>query len=169
MNKSFTLICLLLIAGIITSTQSKAQCNLSISANPQASICKATGSITVAVTGGTGIYNYKLTGGTFSTVTSSAVINGLAAGTYNLEVKDVTTGCLAYSNGIVVGGNYQDPRFTLSVTDITCLNGTDGSITVSNLQYGKGPFTYTIVAPSVAGVGTSNSTGCPCLADLPSP
>lgn len=159
MNKSFTLICLLFVAGLFTGTQSKAQCNLSISATPQASICKATGSITVVVTGGTGNYNYKLTGGTFSTVTSSSVINGLAAGTYNLEVKDVTTGCLAYSNGIVVGGSYQDPRFTLSVTDITCLNGTDGSITVSNIQYGKAPFTYTIVAPSVAGVGTSNSSG----------
>lgn len=159
MNKRSTLIGLLLFFIIATALQSNAQCNLSISATPQASICKATGSITVNVSGGTGNYNYKLTGTSFSTVTSSSIINGLAAGTYNLEVKDVTTGCLAYSNGIVVGGNYQDPRFTLNVTDITCLNGSDGSITVSNLQYGKAPFTYTIVAPSVAGVGTTNTTG----------
>ncbi|HEY0110790.1 MAG TPA: hypothetical protein VGB67_14220, partial [Fibrella sp.] len=51
-----------------------------------------------------------------------------------------------------------DPRFGLDKTNVTCA-GNDGTLTVNNLQFGRNPFTYTIIAPSPSGTGTTNSTG----------
>jgi hypothetical protein len=136
-----------------------AQCNAVVNTTARESRCKATGEISITVTGGSGNYNYKVTSGSFSTVTSSNTIQGLQAGTYSIEVKDLNYGCVYTQNNILVGGDYQDPRFQLNISDVTCINGNDGSLTVINQQYGRGPFVYTIVAPSVSQVGMSNTTG----------
>ena len=137
-----------------------AQCNLSLSYSVTESRCKSTGSIEITVNGGSGNYNYKITGGSIPPINTSAnLITGIPAGTYTVEVKDVTDNCIISQANIVVPGNYQDPRFELSGTDVTCINGSDGTITVTNQQFGTGPFVYTIVAPSASGVGTSNATG----------
>lgn len=135
-------------------------CTLTInSAVPQESRCKATGSITVAASGGSGNYNYRVTGPLSTPYTSSTTISGLSAGTYTVLVQDVTTNCVAELQNIVIPGTYEDPRFNLSKTDETCLNASNGTITVNNQTGGRAPYTFTIVAPSPAGVGTSNSTG----------
>ena len=120
--------------------------------------CMATGTITVQATGGSGNYNYKLIGTTTTPFTSSNVIAGLQAGTYKVVVKDVATGCEAEQENAVVAGSYSDPRFQLLKTDVSCA-GNDGSIRLESQQGGRGPFTYTIVAPSAAGIGTTNATG----------
>jgi len=62
-------------------------------------------------------------------------------------------------SNVVISGAYSDPRFSLTQTNVTCNNGNDGVITVTGLQYGRAPFSYTIVAPSPMGIGVSNSTG----------
>jgi hypothetical protein len=71
----------------------------------------------------------------------------------------VSTNCVAELQNIVVPGTYEDPRFNLSKTDETCLNASNGTISVNNQTGGRSPYVFTIVAPSPAGVGTSNSTG----------
>ncbi|MBZ5855712.1 T9SS type A sorting domain-containing protein [Flavihumibacter profundi] len=121
--------------------------------------CIATGTITVSVTGGSGNYNYKVTGPISTPFTSSPIITGLSAGTYTVFVQDVTTGCIVQKASVVVAGSYVDPRFTLVKSDETCLNKSDGTITLSSLSGGRAPYTYTIVAPSPTGIGTSNNTG----------
>ena len=136
-----------------------AQCTATISVSTIESRCKATGEIIISVTGGSGNFNYKVSDGSFSTVTSTNSVKGLQAGTYKVEVKDIVTGCSYSQDNVIVGGNYQDPRFQLAVTDVTCINGSDGSISVVNQQYGRGPFLYTIVAPSASSIGASNGTG----------
>lgn len=152
-----TLAVLLLSFG---SAQSFAQtCTLTMQTAVTESRCMATGSITVTVSNGSGNYNYTVTGGSFSTNTSSNVISGLAPGSYDVKVKDLTSGCTVEQSNVVVTGTYQDPRFTLATTDATCYNSATGSITVTNLQYGRAPFTYSIVAPSASSIGTSNNTG----------
>jgi hypothetical protein len=154
-----------LIAGIVSLALllpgvSLAQCSLSFTYTVTESRCKSTGAIHVEVTGGSGSYNYKLSGGSIPSInTSSKDITGLPAGTYRLEVRDVVDGCTYSQEDIVVPGSYQDPRFSLSATDVTCIGGSDGSITVINQQYGRGPFIFSIVAPSASGVGTTNTTG----------
>ncbi|MEP6747700.1 MAG: hypothetical protein ABJB86_08240 [Bacteroidota bacterium] len=145
--------------SIIALTSAAQPCTLSMSVTTADSRCKATGTITVTVTNGSGNYNYSVTGGAYSSSTSSNIIDGLQAGVYSVKAKDITSGCTVQQDNIIVGGNYQDPRFNLAGTDVSCLNAANGSISVSNLQYGTSPFTFTIVSPSTSAIGTSNSTG----------
>jgi hypothetical protein len=155
----FYQICLVLMASLFSVSAKTQSCTLTATATSTESICKATGTITITPSSGSGNYNFIVTGPGYSSTTSSNTIGGLAAGTYSVKVKDINTGCFVQLNNIVVSGNYQDPRFQLSATDVTCTNGNNGSISVIGLQYGKGPFSYSIIAPSASGVGTSNSTG----------
>lgn len=71
----------------------------------------------------------------------------------------MVTNCTLSKSGIEVPGIYEDPRFTLNAVDVSCDNGNNGSIATAGLQNGRSPFTYSIVAPSPMGVGTSNSSG----------
>ncbi|RPD48148.1 hypothetical protein [Paracnuella aquatica] len=120
--------------------------------------CRSTGAIAIAATGGSGSYNYKAVGPIATPFTSSSTITGLEAGTYTVVVKDVVHNKEIEVANVVVTGSYSDPRFGLQATDATCA-GNDGSITANGLQNGRSPFTYTIIAPSPSGVGTSNSSG----------
>ncbi|ULQ58007.1 T9SS type A sorting domain-containing protein [Flavihumibacter rivuli] len=129
------------------------------SAVPSESRCMATGTIQVQASGGTGNYNYKVDGPVSTPFTSSSLITGLSAGVYSVTVRDVTTGCEVRQDNISVTGSYTDPRFALSKSDVTCLNASDGTISVQALVGGRSPYTFTIVSPSAAGVGTSNNTG----------
>ena len=115
--------------------------------------------IKITATGGSGSYKYKATGPVNTNFTSSVSITGLPAGTYVITVNDITTNCTFTVNNVVVAGSYQDPRFTLLKSDVTCDNGNNASISVTGVQFGRPPFKYTIVAPSPGGVGTANSTG----------
>jgi hypothetical protein len=157
--KSLYQICLIAMMSIFVHTVAAQPCTLGMSVTTNDSRCKATGIITVTVTGGSGNYNYIVTGTAYSTNTSSNIIDGLKPDIYSVKVKDITSGCIVEQDNISIGGNYQDPRFNLMATDVSCVNAANGSITVSNLQYGKSPFTFTIVSPSTSGTGTSNTTG----------
>jgi hypothetical protein len=121
--------------------------------------CAATGVIQVAATGGSGVYNYKAIGPVTTPFSSSNIITGLPAGTYQVIIKDVNRNCTKSTDVVVVPGTYRDPRFQLITTNLSCTNGSDGTITVDNQQYGRSPFTYTIIAPSPYGVGNNNTTG----------
>ena len=120
--------------------------------------CVATGTITVNVTGGSGDYNYKATGPVTTSLTSSNIITGLAPGYYKVLVNDLLTGCTRVKDSVFVTGTYNDPRFQLVKTNVSCA-GNDGTISVANQQYGRSPFSYTIIAPSPSKIGETNSTG----------
>lgn len=121
--------------------------------------CAATGAIKIKATGGTGSYKYRVSGPVSINFTTTDSITGLSAGNYNIEVVDIQSGCKFFGYSINVGGNYSDPRFTMAATDITCEGESNGTVTATNLQNGRAPFIYTIVAPSTMGIGTSNGTG----------
>jgi hypothetical protein len=132
---------------------------ISASCQTVESRCASTGKILVTVINGSGTYNYRVTGPVTTSYSSSNEITGLPAGTYTVTVKDVINGCIVPLNNVVVTGTYNDPRFQLNKSDITCLNAANGTISLASVQDGRSPFVYTIVSPSVAGVGTANSTG----------
>ena len=160
MKLKCTLLAGILACMLIFPVAALAQCSLSLSYTVTESRCKSTGTVNVTVNGGSGNYNFRLSGGGIPPIiTSTSDITGVPPGTYRLEVKDVADGCVITEEAVVVPGDYQDPRFQLSGTDVSCINGTDGIVEVSNLQYGRAPFLFTIVAPSPSGVGTSNATG----------
>ena len=161
MKKKFTQIYFLLLfisASLIAKQATAQSCpSLSLTYTSSDSRCMSTGSITATATGGSGNYNYKVDGQMSTPFTSSNVITGLQAGSYQLTVKDVSTEC-QFTINATVGGSYTDPRFQLTKTDITCI-GSNGTIAISNRQFGLAPFVYTIVSPSPSQVGTTNSTG----------
>lgn len=95
----------------------------------------ATGSATVAVTGGTGTYTYQWSpsGGTAATAT------GLTAGTYTVTVKDANlcqttqSFTITQPSALIASASAQ--------TNIACNGGTTGSATVSATG-GTGAYTY---------------------------
>src|SRR5215218_3245602 len=152
----FLLLALFYLLPLFTHAQTCA--NLQASCTTAESRCMATGIITVHASGGSGKYNYKVAGPVTTSFTSSNIISGLQAGVYKVIVRDITNNCQIEKDSIVVSGTYSDPRFLLTGTNVTCA-GNDGTIKVNNQQFGRTPFSYTIVAPSPAGVGTTNTTG----------
>ncbi len=132
---------------------------LNIISVPSESRCMSTGLITVTASGGSGQYNYKVSGPITTPYTSSNIISGLLPGSYTVTVKDLVGNCTKDQVNIVITGSYADPRFSLTKTDETCMNSNNGSITVTGLTGGRSPFVFTIVSPSPSGIGTSNSSG----------
>jgi hypothetical protein len=161
MKKVYIYHLLLLCFSIISFKQTYAQpcAGLGATAIPYESRCAATGSIKVAAFGGSGSYKYKVTGTASTNFTSTDSITGLSAGTYTVVVNDIATNCTYNIPNVVVPGTYNDPRFTLFSEDVTCDNGSNGSISLNNQSFGRAPFKYSIIAPSPMGVGTTSPTG----------
>lgn len=121
--------------------------------------CAATGSIQVNAAGGSGNFMYRVSGVLNTNFSTNSLITGLPAGKYLVIIKDLITGCVYQNDSVAVAGDYKDPRFLMSKTDVTCINGSDGTITVYNQEFGRSPITYTIVAPSASNIGVQNTTG----------
>lgn len=133
--------------------------NLAATSVGYESRCAATGSIKIKATGGSGSFKYRTLGPVNTNYTSTDSITGLSAGTYTVQVNDLISNCTFTVSNVIVAGSYQDPRFTLSKTDVSCDNRNNGSIALSDQAFGRAPFIYTIVPPSPMAVGTSNNTG----------
>lgn len=154
--KKFYLLYLLVLASVWVQAQTCT--GLSILATGDESRCAFTGSITVTANGGSGSYSYRVSGPVNTPFTSSPTITGLQAGWYTVTVRDVNADCIATLDSVQVSGDYMDPRFQLTKINATCA-GNDGRISVINQQFGRGPFAYTIIAPSPMRVGNTNATG----------
>lgn len=121
--------------------------------------CASTGAVQITAGGGSGNYLYRVAGPVTTNFSTNNIITGLPAGRYLAVIKDITANCTYQRDSITIPGNYQAPSFLMRKTDVTCINGRDGTITVYNQQYGRSPFLYSIMAPSASGVGTQNTTG----------
>jgi gliding motility-associated-like protein len=134
----------------------------------------ASGTITAAVTNGTGPYTFSLNGGTLIyTGASPHTFTGLSAGTHTLVVTDAT-GCMTnvitinVVNGPGVAGN-------TTSTATTCPSVSNGTITVTATagvppftfrldggtpQSGTNPYTFTNVSPGAHTVLVTDNVGC---------
>ncbi len=121
--------------------------------------CAATGAIQINATGGSGNYQYKLSGPMTTSYLSTSLITGLAPGNYLVTVKDVDSGCIYNKDSVTVPGNYTAPNFTMVSTGVTCMNGSNGTISLTNQTFGRAPFSYKIIAPSPSQVGNVSTTG----------
>lgn len=93
------------------------------------------GSITIAVTTGSGNYTYAWSVGSNSTNT----LANIGAGTYTVTVTDVTQGCdidTTITLSTILG-----PSASTVTTDETCLGAADGTATVT-ASGGTPPYTY---------------------------
>ena len=152
--------CILLSASVITQNSfSQACASLTASYQVSESRCSATGAIEITATGGSGSYQYKVSGPVSTNYTSSNDITGLSAGTYLVTVLDINTSCVLSRDSVTVPGNYITPGFSMISTNVTCPNGHDGTITVNGQTFGRAPFSYKIVAPSASAIGAISSSG----------
>lgn len=86
----------------------------------------STGSIDLAVSGGSGSYSFSWTGpGGYNSISED--ISGLAEGNYVVEVTDIATGCRASANASIY--KLDELTVRLESTDITCPGGSDGTVT----------------------------------------
>jgi hypothetical protein len=161
MKNIFTL--LMAIFCLAININAQAQCgSLAATITTLESRCAATGSISINATGGVApqSYQYRLSAGPVTTAfTSSSTISGLPPGTYTVIVRDVTASCTITITNVVVAGTYVAPGIFYTSTAITCMNGSNGTISVTSQTGGRAPFAYQIIAPSPAQIGTTNSTG----------
>lgn len=158
MKKFYILNQLFFLFGYLYITPATAQ--LTATSTGYESRCAATGAIKIVASGGSGSYQYKVTGPVSTNFTIEDSITGLSSGIYTVIVNDISTNATFTQSNVVVFGSYSDPSFTLTHTDVSCDNGYNGSISISGfILNGRSPFVFTIMAPSPMGVGTSNSTG----------
>jgi gliding motility-associated-like protein len=114
-----------------------------------------TGSISVAVTGGTADFTYIWsTGDTLVTSSATAMLTGLIPGSYSVTVEDAN-GCISDTSVNVIG-----PAAGLlpgvSITDITCFGMADG-ILIASATGGQPPYTY-LWSNSMTGAVLTNMT-----------
>lgn len=111
-----------------------------------------TGGIALSITGGTGPYEYysDQLGSMWTVVPTGNEINGLAAGTYTVKVRDAN-GCESAEQTVTVTeSNALD--FTLAANSVKCANSKDGEIVISDVKGGAGSgYKFTI-----AGAKTTN-------------
>ncbi|MBW7867612.1 MAG: gliding motility-associated C-terminal domain-containing protein [Brumimicrobium sp.] len=111
-----------------------------------------TGAIEIVATGGTGTYTYSNDNG--STFQSSYAFPGLAAGTYNLVVKDAVN-CQVSGTATI---NQPTPlTATYAPLANTCFNACDGQLTIT-ANGGTTPYQYSI-DNGVTMTTNSNITG----------
>lgn len=92
------------------------------------------GSAAVSVTGGVGPFVY-----TWSTGATSTSIDGLAAGTYTVNVKSTSTGCTVLGAFTV---NSPGPlAISSTITSVNCFGGNNGLIDIT-VSGGTLPYTY---------------------------
>ncbi|MBI5219762.1 MAG: T9SS type A sorting domain-containing protein, partial [Bacteroidia bacterium] len=90
---------------------------------------------------GTAPYTYSIDGGTSW---AASPFNGLAAGLYNVKIKDFT-GCTATLNGSLILTQPDALSATITPTDVTqCFGNNNGSIVMSAPAGGSGSYEYTI-------------------------
>lgn len=89
----------------------------------------STGSAMVTVTSGTGPYQFNWSGGVPSSTATTSSISSLSAGTYTVNVKDVTTGCVVV--GAYVVGQPDPIMVSATITDVDCYGAQTGSINLN--------------------------------------
>jgi ELWxxDGT repeat protein len=90
-------------------------------------------SATVNATGGTLPYSYL-----WSNQATAQSISSLQAGTYSVTVTDAK-GCVATASVTVTANEAFNP--SASVTDVSCIGGNNGTITITNTN-STGPYTF---------------------------
>ncbi len=105
---------------------------------------EAGGSITISnATGGSGNYEYSIDGG--ANWQASGSFTSLPADSYNVQIRDAD----APECVILLDDDLEiEQPFVLTAdvasTDVTCFEGSDGSITITNPSGGSGDFEYSI-------------------------
>jgi large repetitive protein len=132
---------------------------LAVSLSSQTNILcngSTTGNFTVNASGGTPGYEYSLNGGAFTTGSPSQTFNSLAAGTYNLVVRD-SKGCTQTLPTVTIIQPTALQLSFVSSQNISCNGGNNGQIVLSP-SGGTTPYEFSLNGGAfTAGTGTFNN------------
>ena len=132
--------CKIILEDDLVITQPDALAITSATVNPVSCNGGNDGSIIAGTpSGGNGNYLYALEDGTFGTTTE---FNNLKAGTYTLKIKD-SKAC-ELSQQIEITEPAALSMTNASNTNVTCFEGTDGSITAGTVSGGTAPYLYSL-------------------------
>ena len=106
----------------------------------------ANGSIITSISGGTTPYTYAWTGPNSFTASTKDIVN-LAAGTYTLNLRDANT-CPVTQLAVTLTQPAAIIVSSQSVTNISCKNLLNGSITMNNVTGGVAPYIYSWTGPN---------------------
>ena len=136
--KQLVLTSALAVLSLFAFNSASGQCNLKDSVTVTQPTClNPSGSATVHVTGGTGIYSYSWSNSKVNASTNT----GLAAGTYTVKTTDDSTACTVTTT-ITVSAAPSAPIADIQAeTDVACYNGNTGNSAVAAVQ-GTPPYTY---------------------------
>jgi len=146
---SHVMLCMLLILSCAYTT--KAQCPASTplvinSVTTTESRCKASGTATVSVSGGSTPYTFSINAGPALTPPqSSNILQSLEPGTYTVQVTDNCA--TSVTRTFTITGSYTLPVPTITTQSPSCIGSSDGSITF-NVTNNRPPYTYSLIAPS---------------------
>ncbi|NMC40278.1 MAG: HYR domain-containing protein, partial [Bacteroidales bacterium] len=118
----------------------------------------STGSVTITGLGGTPPYQYSLDAGPFQ---GSGTFSGLAAGGYNVTVRDASL-CL-FNLPVIITQPSQLTGAIASQTNVTCFGGSNGQVTIA-AGGGTAPYQYSLnagpfqVSPTFMGLTAGSYT-----------
>ncbi|MBQ3617588.1 MAG: PKD domain-containing protein [Bacteroidales bacterium] len=101
------------------------------------------GSIEIQVDGGGPTYQFSKSGAGEGAVWEPAVsvtnytFSNLKNATYNIAVKDVTSGCWISPNPVVVRSSHDELQFSFDAKDVTCYTSDNGKISITPLVSGS--------------------------------
>jgi len=104
------------------------------------------GTISISASGGTGSLHYSINNG--SSYQTGNVFSGLAAGTYNVVIKDDNNCIKTYTGNPVTVSQYNLLNATVNSTDVICNGDNNGTITFSGASGGTGTWNYSITGGS---------------------
>jgi gliding motility-associated-like protein len=135
-------------AGIITINTT-----LTITSTHTNVVCygTSTGSVTIAASGGVAPYQYSLDASPFQL---SDTFTGLAAGAYNISIRDNTL-CTTNINVIITQPASALSGFVVGQTNTRCSGNSDGSITVAGAG-GVAPYEFSLDGGPYQSAGTFN-------------
>ena len=134
----------------VTITQPASALGSSISSQTNvACFGGATGSVTVAGSGGTSPYTYAIDGTTFG---ASGTFSSLEAGSYTITVKDAN-GCATTQPVTITQPAAALSSSISSQTNVACFGSSTGSVTVAG-SGGTAPYTYSIDGTNFGNSGT---------------
>ena len=123
-------VCGTVISEAVTLTASDTDLQLIVTATNASSCTINDGTLTLAITGGSTPYQYRLNGGSYAAIPAGNVISGVASGRHIVDVID-NTGCVVSSGEVTVGATNGGLNPVISaITNTTCGNAT-GSFTLT--------------------------------------
>src|SRR5690606_7095035 len=152
-------------SNVVTIVSPPTPLTLTISETSNVTCDNNSGTITAIANGGSGDYEYELTGAATVAYSPNGTFTGLSAGNYTVNVIDAG-GCIESQNIILVEPTPITATFTPNTTLLSCFGDQNATITVSNVTGGQGSnYSYTLntilPTPSTSGPQTS-----PVFADL---